>query len=376
MTVQLTQPLHVASGRYVDFGGSVYLCPPGAPGVILRGTGEIRNVTFRRENAPTHPGVLLEDATGYSTANVTSIGSQYGFQHRRTSDVTHHNPRASLSDLDGLKLIDHCYDTTLRGGAFCKNGTSTTAKGDGIDAYDGAMGLLVDGTICDENSGNGITGKTAPNHPTDGSGNPQHGTPSDYTFRDVKARKNKAAGLSIEGAQETGVAGNIEPRPIVARVHITGGDFSGNLWDGIYCGARDWTARGFTCRNNGRAGFKVGSLALDWVLSHALLIDNGKVLLMSNSDAPVNSAGKRAPGLWIVGKRGKVSHCIIRGVESAATWDGTEYAGLTSTHRWSVWATKDADDVDIDRCNLGCELTGVSVRNDATGAIRVDGVVL
>jgi len=366
VAVRLLAPIYVEN-RVHDFGGVEYYAPAGAPGVICRGRGVAHNVTVIRDNAPTHPNILVDQGDCFKLDWCRTVGGQFGIQLDYSYRTILEDPDCSLADLDGVKVRVGCHDTKVVRGDLHGNGLSVST-GDGLDAYDGCDGLTIDGTTCRDNRGNGITIKTVPS----GSG-----ITRDVTITGVTCKDNLlGAGLSIEGAQETGVAGNIEPRPMSSGISVIGGTFAGNHTDGVVCGGQNVSLIGVQARSNVRAGIKVGATGIGISIVAPICLGNSTGVLLANTDAPVGSAGQRSAGIWIVGKRVRVVAPNVDGVDALA-WDDAAKDALTTLHRYAIWCSGSSDDVDISIATLKRQLDGGGfVKKDTSGTIRVNGTAI
>jgi hypothetical protein len=369
MTVQLTQPLRV-DGRSVDFGGSEYWCPPRQPGLIVRGRARVSNIVIRRTDGPTAPCVHVLDGYRAHLSFVFAYAGQYGILVQRSEGTCIVDCEAEDSDLDGGKEIENCTGTRWERGCYCHNGKSATQKGDGLDSYDGGNGTSYIGVVCSDNDGNGITYKTAAGK------TPASGYQRDVEIAHVRCERNYGAGLALEGAQEAGATADTAPRPIAGCISIIGGVFNRNGWDGIVSYARDWTATGTQTNRNGRCGIKVGATARDWAIVAPIIIGNGlKVLGSGYPDAPAGTTSKRPPGIWVAGRRGRITAPIIRGAHLDDLWQDGDLDGATATQRYGIWFTADADDVDVTDAVITHHLED-SIKTVASGVVRSSGEVL
>jgi hypothetical protein len=372
-TVALTRPI-VVEDRTFDFGGTFYACPKGMPGLICRGRARVFNASFTRLDGPSAPCVTVDRGYRAHLSFITATLGQFGICVSNSEATRIVDCDACYNDLDGGKEPEGNVGTVWERGYYCHNGTSLTQKGDGIDSAFGGSGTSYLGPECDDNDGCGIVYKTAPLRP-DGTGTPASGYQTDVEIAHVKCRRN-LYGLSIEGQQEvTTSPADTDLRPMAARISIIGGIFNDNVTDGITNWGRDWTAIGTQTNGNGRAGFKVGGTARDWSMVAPIALGNGRLPLGSNADAPIGSTGQRAPDIWVLGQRGRIVAPITRGKTSRDVRSDSDVSALTAAGRYGIWFTKDADDVDVTLHN-GAHHVAASIKHDATGTIRVDGVVL
>lgn len=377
MAIALTQPITLEDESF-DFGCSEYFCPPRMPGLIVRGKTRASNAIWRRlpGDEGTAPCVLVDWGIRAHLISMVAHNGQFGYQLDHSEYTRIIDCEADGSDLDGGKERVGNFGTLWERGFYCRNGRNPNAKGDGIDSYAGGRGTTYSNVVADDNDGCGIVFKTAP--VTNGTGTPASGYQCDVEVIHCKARRN-LFGMSLEAQQETALtqysAVDHAPRPMAGRIHIAGGIYNENAWDGINCWARDWTAVGVQTNFNRRAGFKVGRTARDWALVAPMAIGNGRTPLLSNVDAPAGSAGKRAPNIWVCGKRGVIIAPVLRGRHSQDAWTDAEMDAAEITARDGIWFSADADDVDV-QSPIATGHLRAAIRRDTAGTIRLNGQVV
>lgn len=270
---------------------------------------------------------------------------QYGFDLANCRVVLLDTCFAYNNWLDGIKLRKLTQDVTVRGGESSWNGTSRLAdpalNGNGVDAFAGGNGFVIDGLVTEHNQGSGIYVKTgAVQHMGDamiGNG----------FITNVRSRFNIGSGLDINrsgGDRPNPQDGRIAP--LVGDMVVTGGIFEGNTRAGIFLRGRNITLLAPIAKRNDKSGIEIAS--------------GGDISIIG---ALVSANSRAEPGKWpgievgsdVAGiHRVTIRDGAINGVDSQGLADAESAEGQTVYHKAAIRLSPKSEDIRIE---------GVRMRN-------------
>jgi len=210
------------------------------------------------------------------SANLTFRGCRaeksrtFGFEFNNCREVLVDSCHAYYHWLDGIKFRKKARDITIRGGESSYNGVSRLVKenlnGNGVDAFAGGEGFLIDGLVCEHNQGSGIYMKTG------GASVRNFGVVGNAMIANVRCRYNVGSGLDINRS-----GGDLANAPLLANVTVIGGIFEGNTASGIYVRGRNVSIVGPIIRSNDWHGIDLAS-AYEVTIINPLVSGNGRAL--------------------------------------------------------------------------------------------------
>jgi len=304
----VTQPLTIPSGvtlRGESRGATRLVLPADAAFPLLNIDNAhdvvIRDLTLQQEGdkATKSAGVAIENGSrfivvenvnlkgfgrGFSVgrtdktecANLVFRGCRaeetrsFGFDFNNCREVLVESCYAYRNWLDGIKFRKKTRDITIRGGEASYNGTSRLVKGNsngnGVDAFAGGEGFLIDGLVCEHNQGSGIYMKTG------GLNLQGFGVVGNAMISNVRCRYNVGSGLDINRS-----GGDLSPAPLLANVTVVGGIFEGNTSSGIYVRGRNVVIVSPIVRSNGHHGIDLAS-AYEVDIANPIIAGNGHSL--------------------------------------------------------------------------------------------------
>jgi len=291
-----------------------------------------------------------------SHSNPIVNSAQYGLQVNTVTGIEVVDCDWRDAWLDGIKLRRNCKDVRIVRGASSENGVSLGqgASGDGIDGFAGAEDVLIDGTVFEDNGGNGIVFKTVGDSSALGVDfNPPWGWMRNLVMRGVTCRGNAGGGIALDAIYNSttsrggGVAKladtNEDDRPRTSHVKVENCILENNALQGISINSLYTTVRGTTCRANGRQGIEVQENARD------VLIEDCQILGCSTE-----SAGERpAINVQDGAARVVVRRTLMDGADhgdDVEIVDDSSYSGLTVYHRNGVEAEAGVVDLLVDSC--------------------------
>jgi hypothetical protein len=338
--------------------------------------------------------------------------SQFGFNADDVDLLLFDDCHAHDNWLDGFKLRKRTRNVTISGGSGNRNGIgflTDTARyaGDGLDAYAGGDGFVVNGLVVQDNFGNGITIKTGELNLRSAEA---YGRVQNAQLTNVRALGNQSTGLYLTASDRPDAIA-----PLVSGVTILGGVFEGNgvvearepgkpYAPGV---VRMHAGGVYRCVTGGisavgalpeRRGAELVDGSVRWrYLSPALpglylnaravavtapivrgnagpgIVVAGRALGVSITDALVVGNGTAAPGTFdgisIAGATGvTVRGGVFVGVDGPAVGKDADLAALSTTQLHAVRVAATSDEVEI----TGLQISHHSERRPGQ-VVRCDG---
>lgn len=214
--------------------------------------------------------------------------------------------------LDGIKLRRQVSNLRIRGGESSHNG-KTGPNGNGVDAYSGGNGFVIQDLVTEHNRGAGIYVKTGPLS-TEGFGDVGRGLISG-----VRSRFNTGSGLDINRAGgDLRKDAKDQLPPLTRQFVVVGGIFEDNGASGIYLRGREIALISPVCRRNQGPGIQISS---GWDISIL------QPILTGNGGGAVDTASGISLGGSLGGNRIRVTGGMIDGIDDPLAVDGDGSSG-------------------------------------------------
>lgn len=396
-TYRISSPLSVPSGRTV-FGeaGAVVLLPlsstfaafdfDGVSNVMMQGVRvttngvpssggfgfyvrgsctDIRFVDCEAQN--TAGGFIIRGESGsiggvaerISYINCRSDDSKqlWGFEASYSDRVEYIGCHADSNWLDGFKIRALSSNISFLGGSATNNGQDPVNAGDGIDAFAGGDTFLIEGTVCDDNLGNGITIKTdsltrdEPN---------VYGYVRNIQVSNVMCRNNNPGyglGLYVFRSSRNSYfdSGSSATIPLPQHGFVRGGIFEGNRETGLWIDGHNIVVDSPIVRGNGEHGIEVGVRSINTTLNNVMVVANGTQSGTWN-------------GVYLRGKHIRMRGGHVFGVDPDIVRFENDLTGSTPTHDRNVLVDSTfSEDVEIIDVLEDYNLTSAGIRTNMSG---------